>query len=577
MAPVIELAGVGFRYPGADRPSLTDVDLTIERGDFVAIVGGNGSGKTTLCKTFNGLIPHFWSGGFDGTVTVDGIDTRSSTVARLSRKVGYVYQDFGNQLVRPTVCDDVAFGPINFGLADWRERTERALDQLGISHLENEFVWALSGGQQHLAALAGVLALGPDVVVVDEPVAELDPARAGDLYDSLAALNERVGTTIIVIEHHAEFVARYCDSVVLVDEGSVRWHLPTRQAMARTDELKALKIPPPQTIDATTQLVPNSAIPLTVAEAAETIHRECGPPPLGVSAITETAPNRASDVVVASAKGVSHGYRNVHGELRPVLHNLDLDFRAGERVAVVGTNGAGKSTLLKLMTGLVVPRHGEIEVVGINTRTRTAAEMADVVCHIYQHPEQMFLHETVEKDIAMFPAERKRPGAKELVARILDELRMTELADRDGRTLSGGQQRRATLGIGLAMTPALLLLDEPTSSLDTATRSDVIGMLESLARQIRCVVVATHDMQLVAEWSTRVVVLDQGRVAFDGDVRGLFGDPALMRAANLVPPQITQLGEALGLDPLPLSVQELVSHYAPSNDRSSHNTIGGQR
>ena len=140
MAPVIELAGVGFRYPGADRPSLTGVDLTIERGDFVAVVGGNGSGKTTLCKTFNGLIPHFWSGGFDGTVTVDGIDTRSSTVAGLSRKVGYVYQDFGNQLVRPTVHDDVAFGPINFGLADWRERGERALDQLGISHLENEFV-----------------------------------------------------------------------------------------------------------------------------------------------------------------------------------------------------------------------------------------------------------------------------------------------------------------------------------------------------------------------------------------------------------------------------------------------------
>lgn len=561
MAAVIEIDDLAFRYPGADAPSLDGVSLRIERGDFTAVIGGNGSGKTTLCKTFNGLVPHFWSGEFEGTVTVAGLDTLDATVAALSRRVGYVYQDFGNQLVRPSVRDDIAFGPVNFGLEDFAERTEDAMRLLGIGHLASRYIWELSGGQQHLTALAGVLAMDPDVIVVDEPVAELDPARAETTYRMLERINAERGTTIVVIEHHAEFIARYARSVVLMDAGAVRWHLPVREALARTGELAEHGIPAPQIIQSVARLAPEAEPPLTVAEAERAL-TAAGLEPRNASPQSDRA---AAGPPVAVLSGVSHGYRDVHANVSSVLDDVDLELREGERVALVGSNGAGKSTLLRLLTGLAVPRQGTVEVCGIDTRRTKPARLADHVCYLHQHPEQMFLNDNVRDEVAMFPRGRRRPGTDALVDEVLDRLRLNGFADRDARTLSGGQQRRVSLGIGLATTPKLLLLDEPTSSLDTATRGDVIGMLASLAEHIRCVVVATHDMQLVAEWADRVLVLNGGKVIADTTPAGLFDDPELTDAVNLVPPQISLLGRAVGMRPPPLSVDEFVAAYtAPS-------------
>ncbi|WP_306370578.1 ABC transporter ATP-binding protein [Nocardiopsis sp. CC223A] len=554
-APAVAVDGLRFRYPGADRDTLTGVDLRIERGDITAVVGGNGSGKTTLCKTFNGLVPHYWSGEFDGTVRVCGVDTRSTSVASLAHLVGYVYQDFGNQLVRPTVRDEVSFAPVNFGLDDHAERTEEAMDLLGVAHLADRFTWQLSGGQQHLVALASVLALRPEVIVVDEPVAELDPARAERIYEALVGINARLGTTVIVIEHHAEFVARHARSVILMADGAPVWHLPVREAMERHEELDRHGIPAPQIARAVRALVPEAPVPLTVPEAVTALRDV----PSGGPAAA--APPRPPGETVAEVVGVHHGYREVGGGLTPVLRGIDLTLRADERVALVGGNGAGKSTLLKLLTGLKVPREGTVRVEGVDTRTVRPADLADRVCHLYQRPEQMFLKDNVREDIAMFPLGRGVPDTDALVDAVLERIRLTGLADRDGRLLSGGQQRRATLGIGLAVRPALLLLDEPTSSLDTASRDAVIAMLDALADSIRCTVVATHDMNLVAEWAHRVVVLDGGRIIADTDPAALFADTDLLESVGLVPPQVVRLGVDLGMDPPPLSVAELLERH----------------
>jgi energy-coupling factor transporter ATP-binding protein EcfA2 len=565
VSAVIEVTDLGFRYPGAAEPSLHGVNLRIEKGDFVAVVGGNGSGKTTLCKSFNGLIPHYWSGQFTGTVTVAGEDTTEVSVARLSHLVGYVYQDFGNQLVRPTVQDEVSFGPVNFGLADHAERTEEAMERLGIGHLRAKFVWQLSGGQQHLVALASVLAMRPEVIIVDEPVAELDPVHAEQVYDRLLELNRDHGTTIIVIEHHAEFVARYCRSVVLMSAGSVAWHLPVRDALTRADELAEHGIPAPQVVKLSRALVPNQPVATTVGELAGLLggQTEDRPP------VAPPGPARPHPPVVASLTDVRFGYRTVQGGRSSVLDGIDLELREGERIALVGGNGAGKSTLLKLLTGLKVPLSGQVVVDSTNTRSISAAELADRVSYLHQRPEQMFLNDSVRADVAMFPRSRRRPDAAETVERVLARVDLLEVADRDGRMLSGGQQRRATLGIGLAMTPTLLLLDEPTSSLDVATRDIVIGMLADLSDRIRCVVVATHDMHLVAEWADRVIVLGQGRVLRDCSPAELFDDAALLAEAMLVPPQVTQLGIALGMHPPALSVTEFTARFAAARARSA--------
>ena len=565
--PVIVVKDLSFRYPGADRDTLRNVDLTIERGDFVAVVGGNGSAKTTLCKTFNGLVPHYWNGDFAGSVHVNGIDTWDSSVAELSSRVGYVYQDFQNQLVRPTVRDEVAFGPLNFGHADHRERTDEALEQLGISHLRDSFVWQLSGGQAHLVALAAVLAMRPEVIVVDEPVAELDPARAREIYLRLRALNQEHGITVIAIEHHAEFIAEFARSVVLMADGAPVWHLGVQEAMDRHGDLEAHGIPAPDAVSLTAA-VGEESVALDVPSAVTALRphvreRAAGPEPTAGS--WPTADSRPTGAEtgdpVATLRGIHHGYRTVAGDLAPVLVDLELDLRAGERIALVGTNGAGKTTLMKLLTGLIVPRSGTVTVDGIDTRSRSAARLADHVSYLYQHPQQMFLKDTVREDIALFPRGRRRPDTEEIVDRIIDEVidrvGLADLAERDGRTLSGGQQRRATIAIGLAMRPALLLLDEPTSSLDVRSRHDVTGMLDSLAETVRCAVVATHDMELVASWASRVIVLDQGRVLADLTPRELFSRPELTARARLVPPQAARIAHQLGLDPLPLTAAEL--------------------
>lgn len=553
---MIDISNLSFRYPGAAEDTLRNVNLHIEEGDFVAVVGGNGSGKTTMCKSLNGLIPHYWSGEFAGSVHVDGIDTFHSSVAELSSIVGYVYQDFQNQLVRPTIRDEISFGPINYGRADFAERTSSIMTRLRIDHLADRFVWQLSGGQAHLTALASVLALEPRVVVVDEPVAELDPARATEVYERLTELNRTEGLTVITIEHNAEFIARYASSVVLMADGAPVWHLPVDEAVNRADELARHGIPAPQIVRACHELGIREA-PRTVEAAATLLARDRieipNPPrePVGVPGGRE----------VASAEKVSHSYRSVGGDLTPVLTDLSLSLREGEKVALVGGNGSGKTTLLRLLGGIIVPREGTITVEGINTRSRSGPEMTEVVAYLYQHPEQMFLKPSLAEDIELFPKGRNVEHLEAKVNEVLTRVRLHEFKDRDGRMLSGGQQRRATLAIGLLMAPTLLLLDEPTSSLDVRSRDDVTDMLASLADVISCAVVATHDMQLVAEWANRVIVLEGGAVAADVHPRELFANPELLAKANLVPPQITSLGLSLGMELLPLSVEEFTDFY----------------
>ncbi len=214
----VEIDGLTYTYPGAPQPTLRNITLQIPQGDFLAVVGNNGCGKSTLCKVLNGLIPHFITGAMEGSVRVEGLDTRESDVGTLAQKVGYVYQDFENQIVRPTVLDDASYSCLNYAFPDYLERGRTALKQCGLEGREEEYVWQLSGGQTHLLALAGAVSLQPDILILDEPIAQLDPMHADRIYEVLRELNEHHGKTIIVIEHHTEYIADYCKHVMLMEE-----------------------------------------------------------------------------------------------------------------------------------------------------------------------------------------------------------------------------------------------------------------------------------------------------------------------------------------------------------------------
>lgn len=563
---VIEIRDLTYTYPGASRPTLDHLNLNVEKGDFLAIIGNNGCGKSTLCKTMNGLIPHFIAGEFQGSVLVDQQDTRTMDVGRIAGKVGYVYQDFENQIVRPTVLDDASYACMNYAMPDYLERGREALRQCGLEGREQEYIWQLSGGQTHLLALAGAVSLEPDVLILDEPIAQLDPKHADLIYGVLKNLNETWGKTIIVIEHHTEYIADYCHHVALLKDGHTEWVLPSDEALRRVEELQECNIFPPQVTIAAHQmkkegmLAEDTVLPTTIEAGKKVfdllLYR-------GEICTEREAPGEKQQETesVVSFRKVSVSYRAVKGEAKQIFRNLNLEIRKGEKIALIGSNGAGKSTLMKLMTGLIKPSEGEILLKGKGIRDTKPEALSKMISLVYQNPEEMFIKDSIERDIAFAMEARNTENWQERTNALLEQFRLTELKDRDGRLLSGGQMRRASLAIGIALNPEILLLDEPTANLDIATRKEIMRTLNEMKDITETVLIATHDMQLVCEWAERIIVLCQGEVIADGSRNEIFGNRRVLELTGIRPPEIFDMGKVLNPGAFCYTIQEFRQQF----------------
>jgi energy-coupling factor transport system ATP-binding protein len=559
---MIKIDNLSFTYPGAKNANLKNITLNIEKGDFVAIIGNNGCGKSTLCKTLNGLIPHYFTGDFEGNVIIDGMNTLEHKVGELALKVGYVYQDFENQIVRPTVLDDASFACLNFAIKDYQEKGRQALHMTGLMNKQNDYVWQLSGGQKHLLALAGMVALSPDILILDEPIAQLDPCHAVQIYDTLKTLNEEYGKTIIVIEHHTEFIAEYCKHVILMKEGSIDWMLPVSEALNRVDELTKNNIFPPQVTIAAKELESvgyerkNSLLPITIKEGKDYFS--------GLSTkksyeIKEKKDKKSQPIIQFEKVGIE--YRAVKGENYKILHNFSLTIKKGEKIALIGNNGAGKSTLLKLMTGLLKPRTGWVSIYNTKTNETTPEFLSKTISLVYQNPEEMFIKDSIGADIEYAMKVRKIEGYEKKTEDLLSMFRLNDMKEKDGRLLSGGQMRRASLAIGIALNPSILLLDEPTANLDIATRKEIMKTLTSMKDKVETVIIATHDMQLVTEWADRILVLKNGEIIGDGDREEVFYNKEIVHQAGIMPPEIFTLGRILDESARCFTVSEFVNYF----------------
>ncbi len=556
----VEIQDLTYTYPGAPQPTLKHISLTIPQGDFLAVVGNNGCGKSTLCKVLNGLIPHFITGSYQGSTKIHGLDTLTTDVGALAQKVGYVYQDFENQIVRPTVLDDASYSCLNYAFPDYLERGRQALAQCGLEGREEEYVWQLSGGQTHLLALAGAVSLGPDILILDEPIAQLDPMHADRIYEVLRHLNQQ-GKTIIVIEHHTEYIADYCKHVLLMKDGQVQWMLPTGEALQRVEELEACNIFPPQVTQAAYRLkreghLPGlDRLPTTVEEGRQAF----------ASLAFHPAPSRSKpepgEETAVTFSNVELSYRSVKGEPRTVFQDLNLELRRGEKVALIGSNGAGKSTLMKLMVGLLRPKAGTVSLFGSPIGDKPAEELSRQVSLVYQNPEEMFIQDSIQADIAYAMRVRGEHDWQERTRQLLERFRLTELAQRDGRLMSGGQMRRASLAIGIALNPGILLLDEPTANLDIATRREILSVLTDMKDVIQTAVIATHDMQLVCQWADRVVVLCQGKVVADGPVDEIFSRQDVAQQVGIRPPEIFTMARSLNPNALCYTIDEFAACF----------------
>lgn len=550
---MLKIENVRFKYPGQKENTLNNLSLEINEGTFLAIVGSNGSGKSTMCKLFNGIIPHFFVGDIEGKISVDEVDTLTSSVSHLSTKVGYVYQDFENSIVRPTVLDEVSFAALNNGYEDYKERAIEALEILDLIHLKDDYVWQLSGGQKHLVALAAVLSTKPKYIIIDEPVAQLDPFHAKQTYEKLKLLNEKYNITIIVIEHHTEFIADYCKEVVLLKSGQVKWKKDVKSALSSVEELVECNIFPPQVTQVAYNLYGNSTkeLPITIEEGKGFFSKE----DLFVKSYCEESEQDLVETV--TFENLVAGYKDYNKNNKIIIENMNIKFYEDERIAVVGNNGAGKSTMLKMISRLVKPVSGDVRINGESIVKKSPEEVCNKVSYIQQNPEEMFIDDTIEKDVAYFLKSREVENYEDIVEGILEQLNLMDIKEKDARLLSGGQQRRVSLAIGMGMTPEVILLDEPTASLDINSRRELLKLLEILKKYIKTSIIATHDMQLVADWATRVIVMNQGTIIFDGSTKELFKNKEVLEKANLIPPQIVQLSHVLDLEEICLSIDDI--------------------
>ena len=549
---MLKIENVNFKYPGQEKNTLNNLNLEIEEGTFLAIIGSNGSGKSTMCKLFNGIIPHFFVGDIEGDIYVDELETLKSSVSKLSTKVGYVYQDFENSIVRPTVLDEVSFNVLNYGYDDYKERALEALEILDLIHLKDDYVWQLSGGQKHLVALASVLATKPKYIIIDEPVAQLDPFHARQTYEKLKLLNEKYNITVIVIEHHTEFIADYCKEVVLLKEGEVLWKRDVKSALTSVVDLLECNIFPPQVTQVAYNFHKTSSkdFPITVEEGKSFFAKD------------KLCVRNKEDEYFEGEKTVEFenliaGYRDYNKNNKIIIENMNLELYEDERIAIVGNNGAGKSTMLKMISRLVKPTSGDVRINGESIINKSPEEVCNKVSYIQQNPEEMFIDDSIEKDVSYFLRSREIEGFENIVEDILSQLNLYDIKDKDARLLSGGQQRRVSLAIGMGMTPEIILLDEPTASLDINSRRELLKLLDILKKYIKTAIVATHDMQLVADWANRVIVMNEGKIIFDGDTKELFRRKDILNKANLIPPQIVQLSHALDLNDICLSIDNI--------------------
>lgn len=559
---MIKITDLTFTYPGAKAPNLKHITLDIKKGDFLAVIGNNGCGKSTLCKTLNGLIPHFISGDFEGNVEIDGLNTQEYEVGHLAQKVGYVYQDFENQIVRPTVLDDASFACLNYAMPDYKEKGKAALKMCGLAHKEKDYIWQLSGGQKHLLALAGMTALCPEVLILDEPIAQLDPVHAREIYDVLKDLNENHGKTIIVIEHHTEFIADYCKHALLMKDGEVVWKMPAKEALRQVEILEASNIFPPQVTVAARKmqlagLLPEDTLLPTTIEEGKDIFKNFtstkGP-------AYYTSYNCESTPLIEFNK-VSVEYRVVKGLPTKTLDQFSLQIKKGEKIALIGSNGAGKSTLMKLIIGLLKPSSGEVLLNGESTKNVPPEALSQMVSLVYQNPEEMFIKDSIQSDIEYAMQVRSVPKYKERTEELLALFNLTALAQRDGRLLSGGQMRRASLAIGIALNPSILLLDEPTANLDIATRKEIMATLTRLKGITETVMIATHDMQLVCEWADRIIVLSDGYLIADGNRYEIFHNRYVTETVGIRPPDIFALGQSLDSTAQCYTIDEFINTF----------------
>ena len=576
---VITVENLRYRYPHAKELALDGLDFSVEKGEFIGIIGENGAGKSTLSQALMGLVPQFYKGAYGGTVMVDGIEAGRTPVAQLCGHVGLVFQNPFNQLsgAKDNVYEEVAFGMQNLGVPaeEMKNRVEEALKLLDIWQYRDRNPFDLSGGQMQRVAIASVLVMRPDVMILDEPTSQLDPEGSDEVFKAVETLTGS-GITILMIEQKIEKLAAYCDRILLLHKGK-QIAFDTPQKVFSMPDLNNYGIQAPaftRICKAEGVTLADGTYPVTVEEAAGVLREKR----LGAPACADGG-ERAQKAAGADVAGTDSAQAGGPAESAgssdeqfciekldfsyladvPVLKNLNmkLDKRP---TAIIGQNGAGKTTLVKLLKGLLKPVSGSIYFHGEDISGKTVAMLAGNVGYVFQNPDDQIFKYNVMDEILFGPlnigmdAER----AKKEAERALKLTGLTGKEKENPYDLELYERKMTAIASVLAMDTDVLILDEPTIAQDWKGRQIIGGIIRSLSERGKLVIAILHDMDFVAENFERVIIMAHGQVLADGTAKEVFAQEEALKKARLQKPYVMQLCEALGYEKSYLTVEELL-------------------
>ncbi|GAA2181651.1 energy-coupling factor transporter ATPase [Brooklawnia cerclae] len=545
----LEVVGLTYRYPKAEDDALRGVDADFPAGTFTVVMGPTGAGKSTLLMALNGVIPQLKEGTVHGDVLLDDANLADYRVSTITEHVGLVLQDPDAQVLGRTVADDVAFGPRNYLVprAEIRRRVTDALAEVGLTGFEDRKTALLSGGQRQRLAIAGILAIGPQVLCLDEPASELDPQGRAEIYAALDRIRRDGRTTVIVAEHEATDVVGRADQLIVLHEGRVAWQGRPEEffrdpRLTREHLVKPLPVAVVGAALADAGLIGPHEVPLTVDDAAAIVEKLRGdhPIPAPTAPASGTPPPGAAAAEPAiKLRDVVHAYPDGHR----ALSGVSLSIGRGEYVALIGRNGAGKTTLAKHLNRLLDPTSGVVLIDGADAARLQPWELARRVGYVFQNPDHQIFNRTVASEIG-YGLRATGLTAAEIDHRVDEVLGLTGLAGvRDDHPLSLGKGERQRVAVAsiLALRPPVLVVDEPTTGQDWAGVRTMMGLIDRLNARGTTILMITHDMDVVAHHARRVIVMDDGRVRADGPTAEVLARPGMLAEAGITTTQTAEL------------------------------------
>lgn len=544
--PIIQFENFTFQYQAQLEPTLKEIDLTIYEGEKVLIVGPSGSGKSTLGQCLNGIIPNIYKGQASGHLKVKGQDAFASSIYDKSNLVSTVLQDTDGQFIGLSVAEDLAFALENdmVELPVMKEKVQHWAEKLDLVNLLQHRPQDLSGGQKQRVSLAGVLIDESPILLFDEPLANLDPKSGQDAIDLIDQIHREAGTTTIIIEHRLEDVLyRSVDRLVLVNDGRILFD-DHPDLLLKTTLLAENGIREPLYLTTLRQLG------LDIAEMdhlSDLASLDLPALPFSKEAVVEATQERDSNLFSIEHIRFSYGKR-------PVLQDISLEISKGERIAIVGKNGAGKSTLAKAFCQFI-QAEGAYSWQGKDIKADSIKERAERIGYVLQNPNQMISETMIFDEVALGLRLRGLPEEEieERVLAVLKTCGLYEFRKWPISALSFGQKKRVTIASILVLGPEVILLDEPTAGQDQRNYTEIMNFLDELNQKGHTIIMITHDMQLMLDYSDRAIVIVDGQVLADKSPAQVLTDKDLIAAANLKETSIFTLAKKLGVDPLALT------------------------